>query len=474
MFIPPGDIIHESLATSYVLVDALVSDLCEGGFSGVVEVVLRDTDCFIVISNGVVAGALERRGGGLSNSGEPGTYSRTNVEGLAERSRLERGRVSIYAYPSATAGAIARRMNAQPLYVGLSTEFTDLGKMISKLVREQDREWFVEVNTQSGPAALIHIFEGNCRIISSAGCADSGALDLATNPSLGYLIDECNRAGGTFDVYFTQQAAAQIAGMAEEAAPERMPVFLAEPVILPEPVKPNEGPIETEVAAAPNSALAAPIESPADSDLDPLAMVLEDEGEPGMEAAEKRELSSGAAAAVAATQSGFATASEIAAPVQRDELIEPAAGDLSLVRDEFVPVGQDGDAMAEIKRLMGEIARAIEEAAQSVGRPDSFAMSLRAGQLEIADRFPFLDPFAGEFEYLAGEIVFIGRAAAENFIEGLTEALKLAIGGVTRSTAHPDRFRSYVREDLLKLHARERDGFERFGLDEVIQQLLTF
>lgn len=473
MFIPPGDVIHESLATSYVLVDALVSDLCEGGFSGVVEVLLRDTDCFIAISNGVVAGVLEKQSAGSSIGSVPGGYSRTTVEGLSERSRLERGRVSIYGHPAAIANAIARRINAQPLYVGLSTEFTDLRKMISKLVREQDREWFVEINTQNGPAALIHILEGNCRIISSAGSTNSGALDLPGNPSLGYLIDECNRAGGTFDVYVTQQAAAQFGVIAEEAAPERTPVFLAEPVIVPEPHILNEEPIETEgVAAGPVSA--AQIESPAVSDRDALAMALEDEGESGLEGGEQRELSSGLAAAVAATQSGFAATGESAAAVQPEESVERPTGDLSLVRDEFVPVAHDIDAMAEIKRLMGEIARAIDEAAQSVGRPDSFAMSLRAGQLEVAGRFPFLDPFAGDFEYLAGEIVFVGRAAGEDFIEGLTAALKLAIAAVSRSTAYPDRFRSYVREDLLKLHARERDEFERFGLDEVIRQLITF
>ena len=37
MFIPRGTPLHENLATSYVLVDPLVADLCEGGFSGVVE-----------------------------------------------------------------------------------------------------------------------------------------------------------------------------------------------------------------------------------------------------------------------------------------------------------------------------------------------------------------------------------------------------------------------------------------------------
>ena len=61
MFIPRGTIIHENLATSYVLVEALVADLCEGGFSGVVEVVLREIDGFVVIVNGSVAAVVEER-----------------------------------------------------------------------------------------------------------------------------------------------------------------------------------------------------------------------------------------------------------------------------------------------------------------------------------------------------------------------------------------------------------------------------
>ena len=44
MFIPRGKPVHENLASSYVLLDALCEDLCEGGFSGIVEVVLRATD----------------------------------------------------------------------------------------------------------------------------------------------------------------------------------------------------------------------------------------------------------------------------------------------------------------------------------------------------------------------------------------------------------------------------------------------
>lgn len=470
MFIPPGEIIHESLATSYVLVDALVADLCEGGFSGVVEVVLLETDSFIVIASGNVAAVFDKRGD-HARSGATINYTRTTVEQLAERSRRERGRVSIYGYSAATASAVAGRINAKALYVGLSTEFTDIEKMICKLVRERDREWFIEINTESGPGALIHMRDSECRIISSTGHADSGALDLASNPALGHLIDECNRAGGTFDVYFTQ-AAAKTVDVPEQTSPEHIPASLpVEDAIV------NEEPVASLLVSLQHAA-SGPLTSNelrVDSGREPERLALPDLGEPSLERAEQLGVSSSAVAAVAGAQSSFAPPAEATTPDLAENLIEPHDGDyLSLAWDEPSPAAAGAEAMAEIKRLMGEIARAIEEAAQTVGRPDSFSMSLRAGQLKIAGRFPFLDPFAGEFEYLAGEIVFVGRATAEDFVAGLTEALELAVEAVTRSTAYADRFRSYVIEDLQKLLARDRVQFERFGLDQVIQQIITF
>lgn len=468
MFIPPGEIIHESLATSYVLLDALVTDLCEGGFSGVVEVVLRDTDSFIVIASGNVAAVFDKCGDHTRGCATT-TCTRTTVEKLAERSREERGRVSVYGYSAATASAVAGRINAKALYVGLSTEFTDLEKMICKLVRERDREWFIEINTESGPGALIHMRDSACRIISSTGHADSGALDLASNPAFGHLIYECNRAGRTFDVYFTQTAAESV-DVPGQTSPERTPASLPmeDAIVIDEPAESR--PVSLQQAA---SGPLTTSELRVDSQREPARLVLPDPGEPSLERAEQLGVSNTAVAAGAGAQSSFAPPAETATPGLIEDLIEPQAEYQSLVWDELPTAGAGAETMAEIKRLMGEIARAIEGAAQAVGRPDGFSMSLRAAQLKVADRFPFLDPFAGEFEYLAGEIVFVGHATAEEFVTGLTEALKLAIEAVTRSTAYADRFRSYVSEDLQKLLARERAEFERFGVDQVIQQIAT-
>src|SRR5262245_34906559 len=120
MFIPKGKVVHQNLATSYVLIDALVADLCEGGFSGVVEIMLRDTDNHIVFDRGKPAGIIEMRGDQFTTN--------TKIAELAARSKTERGRVSIFSYAVPVAKALAARLHAETLYTKLSTEFADLEK----------------------------------------------------------------------------------------------------------------------------------------------------------------------------------------------------------------------------------------------------------------------------------------------------------------------------------------------------------
>lgn len=486
MLIPRGKPIHENLATSYVQVDALVVDLGEGGFSGVVEVVLRDTDNFVVMSSGSVAGVLEKTGPyenvveyqaeqTVERDPSKAFFNRTTVAKLAERSRLERGRVSIHGYSAEIAGAIARRINATSLYLGLSTDFTDLEKMILKLVRERDREWFVDINIQGIPIALIHLRNGACRIIRSEEVApEEESLDFANNKALRKLLRECNQPGATFDVYFSR------AGEAAEAEAEPVEVK-AEPIsdFRALDMLAKEAHVNAQEASSErqSSGALAPIDTKASQDHRELAPfdVIEDDFDRNEQIDSLYNVR-----AATANHPGFELAAAVtpsgdimSSPDPGLNLIEAEALD-SAVGIDGLPSSADAEAMTEVKRLMGEIARTIEVAAQAVDRPESFSMSLRAGQLKVADRYPFLDPFAGEIEYLTGEIVFVGQATVEEFIAGLTEALMLAVQAVMKSTEYPDRFRAYVNEDLQKLLARERHGLEGAGLDQMIEQMIRW
>lgn len=427
MFIPRGKAVHENLATSFVLVEALIDDLCEGGFSGAVEITLRGTDGHVILDRGRVTAAIERR--------EDGGYSRTTVAELASRSRRERGRISVYGFSEGVAPAVANRFLAQPLYTQLSTDFADLEKMLLKLSRERDRQWFIEVTWAGGRVALIHLLDDRCRIVTGeaeASESESGNLDPSKNSALRELLSEVNRAGGVFDVYFARLDAEE--QMPDETAGE------------PEPGAIQPGAEETASQAAASPSLDEDIHTPFEMP----------------------------APVSGAQESGDRNASEAAQVAPGSNIAShatPARNQAASLREPSNALN-DAEAMVEIKRLMGEMARTIDVSTQAVEQRDSFSMYLRTGQLKIADRYPFLDPFGAEFEYLGGEIAFVGRASPQEFIAGFTEALKLALNGVAESSLQTSRLRARVAEDLREFLERHRADLELYGLDHSIEKIV--
>ncbi len=486
MFIPQGKALHQNLATSYIIIGALIEDLCEGGFSGVVEIVLRETDAHIIIDGGTVTAALERRGE---------QYTPTSVAKLTQLAQKERGRVSVYNYPRGVASAIAGRIRAEALYTGLSSEFADLDKMVAKFLRERDRQWFVEVKTTSGTTALIHIQDDRFRIITPGEAfaeIESGRLNLYDNATLRTLFDECKTGGGVFDVYFKRPGSDDAPMLAENESTE---IEEVEPSVTQDSFVVISDP-ESEFAAVPDQPEAAPAPAIASqivetdfevemgSPIEPhtnesllaeeLAggesfIPMTEEPSPAPLESQKAEFSKPLPATAAEASQGISpnTMRLFATTAQQEFLLAEAP--------EAVPTiaPTETTEMEEVKRWLGEIAHIIEEVARAAEPGESFPLSLRAGQLRIADRYPFLDPFGSEFEYLAGEIVFVGKTMPANFVAGLTEALQLAVEDLLVTSAQPARLHAFISEDLHALLDRNRAALERYGLDQSIAQILT-
>jgi hypothetical protein len=462
MFFPRGKALHENLATSYVLVDALIDDLCEGGFSGIVEIILHDADGHIIIERGKVAAAL------LKNNRE--NESSISVQELAARSRGERGRVSIYSYSTDVALALARRAASTPLYTQLSTDFADLGKMLSKLARERDREWLIEVMTKSGAQALIYLREADCLVITPEGNTDSAdRVDLTGSPVLDDLLDECSRAGGTFDVYFRQAAIAPVEESEARATASLPPsdeeaASAAHEVLEVERYKVSQAATSQSLSITTGHTDKNPetvLPEPANPDVDQSTYKSDppswDEDEGGDTTTSVDEIKTSGSLVWPDQQAEDARKQGLTAHLFASANVPEIAGEAELI---------------EVKRLMGEIARTIEESIRAVSQQSNFAMHLRAGQLRIADRYPFLDPFGNEFEYLAGEIVFVGKVKPDDFIAGLTEALRLALASAIQSSSQPARLRAIATEDLRVLGERYRSEFEEFGLDQSIERII--
>jgi hypothetical protein len=478
MFIPRGTALHENLATSYVLVDRLVADLCDGGFSGVA---LRNTDAHVIIVRGRIAASLiTRRRDDTETANES---ARATVAQIAAAARGERGRVSVYRYSDENAEAIGGRATAEALYTRLNTEFVDFEKVVSKLSRESDRQWFIEFTMADGQTALVQLKDDRCRVLTASDGALREADESATaaeNAALAALLEESRLQGGIFDVYF-RNAAETADDDALEAAAEAPQT--AAPGDISEVVKEakavfhslsldettatsDDRQAERDVPVAPKAALA-------------LRELTGSLGEPPNNSVATRQTSG--------------TEGELYGAIGNDALIEMSdeptgravsgearhsTDDLLLMPDDLSATGllkrgSQAVAFAEIKRLMGEMVRTVEESIRAAGSRDSFTMHLRAGQLKVADRYPFLDPFGSEFEYLAGEIVFVGPASADEFIAGLSEALAQAIENAARASAQPDRVRQHTTEGLRWLLTRQHADLEAYHLDQAIEAIIA-
>lgn len=371
MRVPKGKPVHENLGTSYVKVGALLADLQVRQFTGSVHIAFRGYDAHVFIDAGSIIGAIEQ----TETSARTGSDA---IDGLLVRSEHRDGSVSIYEHSATTVEALAGIVDGQPVYEGLSSDFTDLDKLIRKLALDRNAIWYVEVvATEDLGVGVVYIHGGQPDGVYSPF---DGAT-LSGQAALKAMLEVSDAFGAVFNVY---------------SIPMDVPVApVAEPV--PDPPKLSiVRTVEADLAPAKTETPAADV--------------------PGPERA-----------------------------VVNEEAISP------------------------LVLLMSEVVSVIEDAVGSRDGANGFAIELRAGQLEVAERYPFLDPFAAEFEYHAGEIAFVGSVDPEEFAAGLAEALHVAVAGLSRRDGvEGDRLRHRVSEALVQLYAQRRAEFDAFGLEGML------
>jgi hypothetical protein len=122
------------------------------------------------------------------------------------------------------------------------------------------------------------------------------------------------------------------------------------------------------------------------------------------------------------------------------------------------------DDLAQVVAIMEEVLQTAERTATgTIKDGGEFATALREGLLEVTDSYPFLDPFAGEFEYRKGHLEFRGTARAAEFLTGTTSALRQALQTFARRFG--DRqLPAKVQQSLQRITEDRGDEFQHHGL----------
>jgi hypothetical protein len=130
-----------------------------------------------------------------------------------------------------------------------------------------------------------------------------------------------------------------------------------------------------------------------------------------------------------------------------------------------------GFDLPHLLEVWGEIIATAERAADGLSTEGHFLDTFKDTLLERADDYPFLDPFAAEFEYKKGQIAFHG-GSVKNLSQGLGECLSATIGKLAAETPGVD-LAARIRADLAAVKDRHAEVIEKFALEVVMPEFLA-
>ncbi len=416
MIVPRGKPVHENLSTSYVNVAALLADLQVNEFTGYVSVEFWGYRGYAFLSRGQIVNAYEATEAIVQREREA-------LDSLLSRAQARNGKVGFFQHPEEVIQAIAGIINGEPVYRDLSSDFTNLEKLVEKLVKSGET-WYVEaLFEQEQGGGIIYTAGDRAEGVVSVESAVEGQYHTALGVEGLKLIYERVAKGAVFNAYRgAATPATSIAAIKPPAAPPRaeaappggfIPVGRAEAAgRMEELPPPTIRASEIRLAAAASPVVDTVLVEDADEDDSPLEL--------------------------------------------EDESTRP------LTREQY----------AELVALMGEVVSAVEAGATDALRRADFLPSFREALISIATHYPFLDPFAAEFEYAGGVATFRGKARPADFVVGLAQALRLAVADLDRRS--PDtQVRSHIEAALRALRQRRQAEFERYGLEIATNEILA-
>ncbi len=190
MIIPKQDAVYQNLNTSFTNFSELLVDLKENSFTGCVQVSFWEYDGVLLLDTGNIINAQEEINGSLITGQDA-------VKRVIAKAKDSDGAISVYALKGEMVTMLASAVKSVVIFENLSTEFTSLEALISKLQTE-DHTGYVEVNFQGGQQeGYIFLLEGRIveTLLSNRGEEISGPNVFPR------VIEFASSLGATFSVY---------------------------------------------------------------------------------------------------------------------------------------------------------------------------------------------------------------------------------------------------------------------------------
>ena len=193
MIFPRGEVVHKNLSTAYTDLSALVSTLKSEGFGGTIEIEFPQHKGTLFIGSGEIIDAEARAGAEVKRlAGQEAAQALLGLKGQ------KNGMISIYRLPPERVAIVAKNLQNEIVFKGLSTDFTRLEGLLHKL-REDKLSGFIEVLTKENqPMGVLILEEGEP--IEMYTQPESGP-SVFGRKSIPIFVESVTKQGAVFNVY---------------------------------------------------------------------------------------------------------------------------------------------------------------------------------------------------------------------------------------------------------------------------------
>ncbi len=145
--------------------------------------------------------------------------------------------------------------------------------------------------------------------------------------------------------------------------------------------------------------------------------------------------------------------------------------ELLLAGEERGP-GKSGKGFEDRLILLQEFLSGAERLVDGLFSEGAFRTAFKKASIDKAEEFDFLDPFAGEFEYMNGTISFTGEVDGEAFVKGVTECFRTVLSHLEATSEQEKMVSLKLKAGIESFIENHEERLKRLRAKEIFLSLL--
>jgi hypothetical protein len=138
---------------------------------------------------------------------------------------------------------------------------------------------------------------------------------------------------------------------------------------------------------------------------------------------------------------------------------------------EVGPGGTD-QGLREITQILQDLLWRVEKFLDGGSQKGTFIKAFKRSLIEKSLDYPFLDPFAGEFEYRDGTILFTGEANSKEFTKGIGDCLRTTLDHLEEEMPKNKMLLLKLKAGIESSLEQHREVMKRLGIDSALSSFL--